>query len=203
MMIDKIEENILDNLYTARTNRIDIKDTYHHNTSYKNILYVVKYGVLSLQELSKIKNTEITPQELILYDDENHVNGSDKVSLCKVGLNDLYENELEYDPYNPRLTDIIVSDNIKAYRSTTNYGNEFLVKGGIPNYLFKTIDIRLIKLLENKKNIKEVIEYYNKLILIAELIKKLDLDIKIREMSNENITLDIEKIIKMPKMIIK
>ena len=202
-MIDNIEENILDNLYTARIKNTDITDTYHHNTSYKNILYVVKHGILSLQELSKIKNTKITPQELMLYNDENHVNGSDKVSLCKVGLKDLYENELEYDPDNPKLIDIIVSNNVKAYRSTTNYGNEFLVTGGIPNYLFKTIDIRIIKLLENKNNIKEVVEYYNKLILIAELIKKLDLDIKIREMSNENITLDIDKIIKMPKMIIK
>lgn len=186
---------------------------YHHNTSYHDASSICQYGILTLLDLKKlgIKNYDDDVIEK-LNDIESHINGIDSVSLSVVGLRDLYRNEDEYDPFKPSQVDFLVSSEIKARRSSIHYGNEFLIYGSIGIEKLKSIDIRLLKLIElietgfisNKMTIQDVVEKYNYLKIIALTMKKYQLDIPLREMShNDNSSVDIDKLSSTPKLILK
>lgn len=194
------------NSYRIKTKVIE-ENLYHHNSSYKDGTSIVKNGILSLEELNKKEIIKLSEEQLELYDDTlSHINGADGISLSIVGLTDLYIDEDEYNPYSPYSLDIIISKKVQARRSSIHYGNEFIAKTKISSKLFESIDVRLIKFLENIKHesdITKLIENYNHLLDIAKAIKEKGLDISIREMSNENITLDVEKLSNSPKIFVK
>lgn len=186
---------------------------YHHNTHYQNAPSICKHGILTLADLNKITNQIHSQEDLKrLNDTESHINGTNAISLSVVGLTDLYRDEFEYDPYNPEEIDFLISSEIKAARTTTNYGNEFLSHQSLTLDKIKAIDIRLLELIEitkesNQKEyytIKRLIEKYNFLRKIAMILKENNLNIPIREMSfKDNSIINIDELISTPKIILK
>ena len=186
---------------------------YHHNASYHDASSICQYGILTLLDLKKIgiKNYDDDVIEK-MNDIESHINGNDSVSLSVVGLKDLYRNEDEYDPFTPSQVDFLVSSEIKTRRSSIHYGNEFLYYGSIGIEKLRSVDIRLLKLIEliengfssNKMTIQNVVEKYNYLKIIALTMKKYQLDIPLREMSyHDNSSVDIDMMSSTPKLILK
>lgn len=199
-------EYIRDMLSTLKTGAKEVTDArYHHNASYEKIPSILRNGILSLLETNKLGITKYTDQDLdILNDITSHVNGNDSISLSVVGLTDLYPNEDEYNPYSPNYVDLIISSDVKARRSSTRYGNEFLVKDKISTDKIKAVDTRLLRLMEEKRyDVKVIIEKYNHLREIALIIKELNLDVLLREMSEDNLTFDIDKVSKTPQIVLK
>ena len=142
-------------------------------------------------------------------DDDSHVNGIDAVSLSISGMDDLYGDEEEYNPFDPSRVDFLVSSEVMASRNSTNYGNEFLSIGSIGIDKIKAVDIRLIELM-NKigKNsyytTEGMVNKYNALIDIARTIKEYNLDIPLREMSyGEEYSIDIDTLTRRPRLKIK
>ena len=180
------------------------KDYYHHNASYKDGKKIIKNGLLSLEDLNKLKIKKLTEEQLIKASDiTSHVNGVDGISLSKVGLTDLYKDEEEYNPYCPNYLDILISRTIKTSRSSLHYGNEFICYSKINPSLFRSIDIRILKLFKMELNKEQVIKNYNYLLDIINRIEKYDLNILVREMSNKQVNLNIEKLSEQPKIYIK
>ena len=198
-------EYIKDILNDVRLRQVNVKNAkYHHNTSYRNAPLVCEYGILSLQDIKKHKIRDYTDEFLkIMSDTESHINGSDSVSLSVVGLKDLYPDEDEYDPHNAHEVDFRVSSNITAYRSTLHYGNEYLAKSiGIDQ--LRSVDVYLLELISKEENIDKILAKYNDLIKICISMKKMNLDIPLREISfDNNYSLDIDKLSKHQKVKIK
>lgn len=142
-------------------------------------------------------------------DDDFHVNGIDAVSLSISGMDDLYGDEEEYNPFEPDKVDFLVSSEVMASRNSTNYGNEFLSMGSISIDKIKAIDIRLIDLMnkigENSHYTTEgMVNKYNTLRDIARTIKEYNLDIPLREMSyGEEYSIDIDYLARRPRLKIK
>ena len=186
---------------------------YHHNTSYRDASSICQYGILSLVDLDKLGLKNYTTEFLQKMDDiESHVNGSTAVSLSVVGLQDLYPNEDEYDPFIPSKVDFLISSDIKVGRSAIHYGNEFLSYESIGIDKLRSVDIRLLKLIElvekgfssNYYSIESVIEKYNYLKNIALTMKQFQLDIPLREMSyQDNSLMDVDKLSSTPKLLLK
>lgn len=186
---------------------------YHHNTDYQDAPSVCRYGILSMLDLKKFGIKDYSEEILKLMNDiESHINGNYGVSLAVVGLTDLYPNEDEYDPYIPTKVDFLVSSNLNAYRSSERYGNEFISSKSIGVDQIRSIDIRILKLLElttqrshlNIYSIQKTIEEYNCIKDIALAMKETQLDIPLREMSyQDNTTLDIDRLSDIPKLILK
>ena len=199
-------EYIKDTLTSLKTNAKEVVDAkYHHNAGYKNISSILRYGILSLLEANKLGIIKYSDEYMhIMNDITSHVNGNDSISLSVVGLSDLYPREIEYNPYNPNYLDLVISSDVKVMRSSINYGNEFLAYNKINPDKIKSIDIRLLNLMKSKKcDNKDLIKKYNYLKDIALIIKELNLDILLREMSYDNLTLDIDKVSKIKQIVIK
>lgn len=209
-----IVEYIRDMINSSRLNKsVDVKDyKYHHNTDYDKTPSCLMHGILSQRELAKLRGEELTKEQLYKLHDEGHVNGSEDISLSIPDLDDLYDYEEEYNPFTSTVTDILISKNVKAGRFSNNYGNEFLAKDRISPKEFRAVDFRLLKYITEFQNgkisfktkeeaINNMILYYNSLRLIAEKMKTMD--IPFREMSEENITLDIDKVSKNKELILK
>lgn len=205
-----ILEYIKTMLMEARIKPVDIRDKYHHNTSYSRAESVIRNGILTINDLNKYGITNYSKESLkIMGDISSHINGVDAVSLSVVGLTDLYENEEEYNPFSSNQVDVIVSSDISASRSTEHYGNEFLSYKSISPEAFRSIDIRLLNYIENINNCSnkltnQLISYYNCLKNIALAMKEIRLDIPLREMSsNEDFSLDIDKLSKNERLVLK
>lgn len=211
-----IFEYIKDILNESKIKQVNVSDSlYHHNRSYKNTPVAIRHGLLSLRELKEKGIIHLTDEQLRLYDDEtSHINGVDNISLALTGLTDLYKDEEEYDPYSPFKPDILIDRSIKTRRSSYHYGNEFLASSPILNDNFRSVDIRLLKLIElyeqkilikkfDETYVTNLIEKYNYLREIAIAIIEMNLSIPLREMSKDNLTLDIEKIKDMPILELK
>ena len=199
-----ILEYIRHALETCKTKPVEINDArYHHNTSYKDISSIIKYGLLSKRKQVELENKTLSERDWVLFSDDGHVNELDNISLAVVGLKDIYRDEMVYDPYMPRKVDILISNDIKAGRNSINYGNEFLVQHEIENKYFKSIDLRILKYVVEFKNNQNLIEKYNYLSKISQSLLDNNLYIPIRDMSFDNITLDKEKVIELPKLILK
>lgn len=183
---------------------------YHHNTSYEAAPSIIKYGILSMEDINNLGIKLYSKDCLNLMDDiESHVNGRNGVSLSVIGLSDLYKGEEEFNPYESNYIDFLVDSNIKAFRNTIHYGNEFISEGRINSDKIKAADIRLIKYIDSlyKKDIFSIIEVinkYNQIIMMSKEIVEAGKDIQIREMSDgvkKNI--DVIKMSKTPKLILK
>ena len=183
---------------------------YHHNAPYKDAPLIIKYGVLLMENINKFGIRSYSEDDLILMDDrESHVNGRNGVSLSIVGLTDLYAGEEEYDPFTTEVIDFLIDNNIRAFRSTIHYGNEFVSEGKITSDKIKSADIRLIKYIQDllkkgRGNIEDAVNKYNNLILMSKEIINSNKDIQIREMSDGfNKTIDTLKISEEPRLILK
>lgn len=193
----------LDKLKIELTKGTNVR--FHHNTSYKNAPLVCKYGILTLLDLNKIGLRNDTSETLEkLNDTESHINGNNGVSLARVGLKDLYDGENEYDPFDPRKVDFTLSDDVKAYRNSIHYGNEYISCKSIENDKILTIDVRILEYIDkckSKEDLKELINMYNSLIDISQIINENDLDISMREMSGiNNFSIDTIRLAKSKKI---
>ena len=165
-------EYIKESIEESKIKSIDIKDArYHHNSDYQNAPSIVKHGLLPIGELHSLGVKNFTDKFLKLSDDiTSHINGNDGISLSVVGLKDLYKDEDEYDPFVPHNVDFIISNNVRAYRNTTHYGNEFICSEPINNNLIRAIDFRILmlinnlldnKLTGNTEQVKMILEKHN------------------------------------------
>lgn len=180
---------------------------YHHNTKYHLTSSIIEHGILHLRDLNAIGIQEYSDEFLnLMSDTTSHINGDDGISLSVAGLDDLNQKEEEYDPFSEKQVDILIDSDIKAFRNSTNYGNEFISFESIPREKFKAIDIRLLKLINKSIKsddidlIKNIVRKYNSLRRIALSMCIYNLDIPLREMSDEEYTLDIEALSKSKRL---
>lgn len=206
-----ILEYVKDLLNDFRIKKEEISNArYHHNTSYSDAPSIIRYGILSLNDLNKfgIKKYSLTHLH-IMGDTSSHINGNDKISLSVMGLTDLYKDEEEFDATGELCVDFLVTSDIKARRDNTNYGNEYIASSLMPDTL-RAIDIRILKLIRyieaeklnykfNRECLDKVVSEYNSLKDIALTIKETNIDIPLREMSGD-FSLDIDKISDTPKI---
>lgn len=208
-------EYIRDILNSSKLGNLEIDNSsYHHNSNYDDASSIITTGILTLEELNRLNIKKFTPQQLQIYNDiESHINGTMGISLSKVGLKDLYKDEDEYNPFDSKLVDFVISTDIKAARTTLHYGNEFVTQTSITPEKFKSVDIRLLKYLEEVKSKRDILEYikslekliskYNRLKNIALSLKQKDTYIPFREMSYDDSVLDIDKLINNPQLKLK
>ena len=181
---------------------------YHHNTAYEYAPSIIKYGILSIEELNSLGIRSYSKDYLKFIDDiELHVNGKDGISLSVTGLTDLYKDEDEYDPCQSNIVDFLVDENIKTVRNTTHYGNEFISENKISNDRIISADIRIINYINNLsekdgKAIFSVINKYNQIIMMSKEILRHNRDMQMREMSEGvNRKIDVEKMSEMPRLL--
>lgn len=209
-----ILEYIRDILHSYKSGSYDVNNAkYHHNTEYCDAPSVCTYGILTMRDLKKYGIKNYTDEFLEKMSDiESHINGSDAVSLAIVGLKDLYLNEYEYNPFIPSKVDFLVSNDINAGRFAIHYGNEFLSYSSISVDKLRSVDIRILKMIElmnigaavDNCSITDIVEKYNYLKDVALAILHSQLDIPLRETSyNDNYLIDIEKISSGPKLVLK
>ena len=190
------------------------ENIFHHNTSFSKLPIIVENGILSIMDQQKKGLANYSKGDLErLSDITSHINGIDGISLSKTGLTDLYRDEDVYNPYKSSSVDIVIGE-VKAFRRSGNYGNEFIYTRSILPDMFLSMDIRLMKLIENTKSIddlekiKRIVVAVNSLKETAMAIEKQNIYLPIREMSYENDSsngpqLDILKMAEMPKIKIK
>ena len=181
---------------------------YHHNTAYEYAPSIIKYGILSIEELNSLGIRSYSKDYLKFIDDiESHVNGKDGISLSVTGLTDLYKDEDEYDPCQSNIVDFLVDENIKTVRNTTHYGNEFISENKISNDRIISADIRIINYINNLsekdgKAIFSVINKYNQIIMMSKEILRHNRNMQMREMSEGvNRKIDVEKMSEMPRLL--
>lgn len=210
--IELVKESII-NVMTPSKDIVDAG--YHHNRNYNDAIVVCKHGIMTISDLNTLGIRNDTPEALkTMSDSESHVNGIDAVSLSVVGLRDIYDDEDVYDPFNPRCVDFLIDKNVKAGRSSIHYANEFLCHRSIDVDELRSVDIRLLKLIQlvksndrettifNGVNDNTIINNYNCLIDIAREIENQGLPIPLREMSDDSkvYRLDICELAKKSKM---
>ena len=195
---------------------------YHHSTKYENANLILQHGILSLKDSNEKGFISLSKKQLQCYSDvASHINGIDHVSLAVLGLDDLYADEIEFDPRDfSESLDFLVSNDINSNvrRSTEHYGNEYLHHGSIGVNNLMSVDIRLLKFIElvisnefGKKSsmlhpytTKDVIQKYHVLRGIALQLKQMESQILLREQSMEDDTLlDIEEASKLPQIVLK
>lgn len=181
---------------------------YHHNTAYEYAPSIIKYGILSIEELNSLGIRSYSKDYLKFIDDiESHVNGKDGISLSVTGLTDLYKNEDEFDPCQSDIVDFLVDENIKTVRNTIHYGNEFISINKITSDKIVAADIRIINYINNLsekegKAIFSVINKYNQIIMMSKEILRHNRNIQMREMSEGvNRKIDVEKMSEMPRLL--
>jgi len=218
--------NIIEELiYSTKTSDIKLDDiTFHHQLPIERITSVLDYGILcSRLRVELVEKREPREMEKMLWNRITHACGENSISLSNARENSskLWLIEFFYNTYDSINPDIIVSKKTNPYRKKTNYFNEFLVDNKIDVDMFNSIDLRILKIknynynldpkLENIYRAKAMLNQYKYLKEIASKLKEKNLDIPLRETSLVNryeddykaITLDKEKILKLPNVKIK
>lgn len=196
-------EHISELLEELKCGSIDVNNArYHHNTDYYSASSIVRCGILSMQSMNNLGVRRYSKYFLeVMNDTESHINGKDGISLAVAGLDDLYSDEFEYDPFDRDKVDFLITSDIKASRNSVHYGNEFISREDITPSSIRSIDIRLLECLKKLENkscnievIQEMVDRYNSLKQIALELKKCALEIPIREMScSTGALLNVEK----------
>lgn len=198
-----IKENILE---YSLTDENDIDACYHHNSRYIDILSILKYGILSLKKMNELGIRHLSDEQLVLFDDiTSHINGVNGISLSVRNMKDLYKNEEEYMSDSEELVDFTIDSNIKAVRNSSRYGNEYISYDDISVDSIRTLDFRIINLLNNSKIkddkfYKKIAFNYNRILEAAKIIKLQQNNIAIRETSNNTKKLEIDKIVELPRI---
>lgn len=210
---DKAYKIVKEKIYSCKTKYIEVIDShYHHETVFEKVPGILKYGILSIDEWAKVHKVTLTEEEIERYNGIHHVNGLYCVSLSSMNLDfsQLYRNEDYYDSFNFGQVDLVISKEVKAARNTINFFNEFLVSTKVPVDKINGIDLKVLE--SYKKEIypktedtkfnrtKKLLKNYNYLKYISRTLINNSLDIPIREVSEEKITLDPQKIIKLPSI---
>ena len=202
-----IEEVLYSNLYDGE----EVCDAkYHHNSWYDSVPSILKNNILSIRRLNELGLAEFSKEQLTVLDDTtSHANGIDEISLSVVGLDDLYRDEFEYNPFHSNFVDYVISNEVNARRYTENYGNEFIVRDEILLSCIRTIDFRLIKYMKHNLYNDELlgnvydnfINKYNTILYVARKIERQELPIQIREMSYIQKSLDVNSMSKLPYLV--
>lgn len=205
-------KNTLDN---SKTNFDEVTDAkYHHNTKYCDASSVIRLGILTMSELNKLKLRHDSPESLkVMNDTLSQVNGLDGVSLAVTGLDDLYPDEDEFDPFLSDAVDFRIADTLspRPGRDSTKYGNEFIYRGIIKPEEFRAIDIRILEYIEQLENnvsnmgsrsIEELKNNYNNLLDMLKVLKDANLDVPVRETFG-GFSIDKEKMNECPRIVIK
>lgn len=205
-------KNTLDN---SKTNFDEVTDAkYHHNTKYCDASSVIRLGILTMSELNKLKLRHDSPESLkVMNDTLSQVNGLDGVSLAVTGLDDLYPDEDEFDPFLSDAVDFRIADTLspRPGRDSTKYGNEFIYRGIIKPEEFRAIDIRILEYIEQLENnvsnmgsrsIEELKNNYNNLLDMLKVLKDANLDVPVRETFG-GFSIDKEKMSECPRIVIK
>lgn len=198
------------NSFKLGTMSID-NDKFHHNTTYEYAPSIIKYGILSLRELNKLGLRHDSEEFLEIMDDiDSHINGIDGVSLSILGLSDNDRNKFLFDPISTNNVDFLVDKDIPVARCGSNYDNEYICRRPILPGKLCAVDIRLLgyadTLVKEKQNlitIEGLVSRYNALKDIAIAVKNSNLNIPLREMSNDEFTIDVDKIVTSPKLVLK
>lgn len=201
-----VNKALMEILYSCREPYINIESSkYHHNTTYEKVPVLIENGILSFKLLKELNKEEITEREMYLRSDPCYVNGIDHISVSKSLFlyGDDYKNDELYDHTLPGRIDIVLSDKIPAYGIGINYANEFLVKDKIDIDMFNSIDIRLLSYLLISDDSNDLISKYNNLRNLAILLKKKNIDIPIREMSDDLFSINKEKLSSAPILVLK
>ena len=208
-----IQEYVQEMFYMNSCNGDElINADYHHNPRYETAPSILKNNILSIKRMQELGLIKLSEKQILLYGDiSSHINGMDGISLSKVGLKDLYRDEIEYNPFQSNYLDYRISNNIKTRRCTQHYGNEFVTYSDILLSDIKSIDFRLVKYMQHKRecNMTEedfqnsIIKKYNTILYLAQEIQKRNLDILIREMSTHIYNIDIYKVSQLPKLVKK
>lgn len=205
-------KNTLDN---SKTNFDEVTDAkYHHNTKYCDASSVIRLGILTMSELNKLKLRHDSPESLkVMNDTLSQVNGLDGVSLAVTGLDDLYPDEDEFDPFLSDAVDFRIADTLspRPGRDSTKYGNEFIYRGIIKPEEFRAIDIRILEYIEQLENnvsnmgsrsIEELKNNYNNLLDMLKVLNDANLDVPVRETFG-GFSIDKEKMSECPRIVIK
>jgi hypothetical protein len=205
-------KNTLDNSKTNFDHVTGAK--YHHNTKYCDASSVIRFGILTMSELNRLKLRHDSPESLkIMNDTLSQVNGLNGVSLAVTGLDDLYPDEDEFDPFLSDAVDFRIADTIspRPGRNSTKYGNEFIYPGVVRPEEFRAIDIRILEYIEQLENnvsnmgsrsIEELKNNYNNLLDMLKVLKDANLDIPVRETFG-GFSIDKEKMSECPRIVIK
>jgi len=213
---DKAYELVRENIYSCITSPVNLDNfKFIHALPMERTTSAIKNGLLSHRKLAKLQGRELTQQDYINYAGAGHPNGVSYVSVFtrKVDFSQMYPGEILFDPFDTIEVEISLSNELKAYRDAENYYNEFLVPDEIPNKLFTGIDSKILRIknydFHNKEankpenRLKKLISHYNFLREIAIALRDANLDIPLREISEEVVTLDKQKVIELPKIIVK
>lgn len=199
-------------LHSCMTSSAIIQDAkFHHETRIEKIPSMINNGILSKDKLAKLDDKGLSHHEISIYSDDYHVNGLNYVSVSSMELDfsTMGKDEFYWDPFTSLQSGIVISKDIKACRVTKNYFNEFLVEGGIHPNSFKAIDTKVLKVYtyrfydEKENRIDRMLRYYHTLKYIAYVLKESRLDIPLREVSDEIITLNPQKVLKLPNLRLK
>ena len=188
---------------------------FHHNTSYSSTSSIIKNNILSMEELARKKIKNYSDDVLsVMNDTDSHANGSNGISLSIVGLDDINDDEFEYDPFNVNQVDLLIQSDVVARRNSVHYGNEYIASDEIEAEKISSIDVRLFKYIDlliskgkikdDEKAIATLVQRYNCLRNMAITLKQVGLDIPIREMSYDNCcSLDVDMLASSPKLILR
>ena len=167
-----------------------------------------------MSELNRLKLRHDSPESLkVMNDTLSQVNGLNGVSLAVTGLDDLYPDEDEFDPFLSDAVDFRIADTIspRPGRNSTKYGNEFIYPGVVRPEEFRAIDIRILEYIEQLENnvsnmgsrsIEELKNNYNNLLDMLKVLKDANLDIPVRETFGE-FSINKEKMSECPRIVIK
>lgn len=210
-----VVDYVKNTLNNSKTNFDEVTDAkYHHNTKYCDASSVIRLGVLTMSELNKLKLRHDSPESLkVMNDTLSQVNGLDGVSLAVTGLDDLYPDEDEFDPFLSDAVDFRIADTLspRPGRDSTKYGNEFIYRGIIKPEEFRAIDIRILEYIEQLENnvsnmgsrsIEELKNNYNNLLDMLKVLKDANLDVPVRETFG-GFSIDKEKMSECPRIVIK
>ena len=181
---------------------------FHHNSSYDDAPLIVKHGILPIKDIVALGLKNYSEEFLkVAGDTESHVNGDSAISLSIKGLDDLRPDEWEYNPDNPLNVDFRIDSGIKAGRSSIHYGNEYLSHQAIHPDKIRSIDIRLLQLIQRKKqdeDVKDIVNKYNNLIEIAKQVVETKLDVPLRERTEDaRLILDANMLADASKLTLK
>lgn len=206
---DKLYEYIVDMLYSSKDGIQKLKKLrFHHNIDYKDARSVFKYGILSVEDYCLIvEGRKLEPEtKICLSDPEGHANGYDGIAVADPLMIDQDRNKFVYNSSLPHKIDLSLCESVIARRNTINYSNEFLVTRPIEPSKIVAVDIRLIKntycdIMHNESAAEKrerILTYYNYLREVAVAMNNYQIDAPLREMSREELTLDLEKIGNLP-----
>lgn len=210
-----VVDYVKNTLNNSKTNFDEVTDAkYHHNTKYCDASSVIRLGILTMSELNKLKLRHDSPESLkVMNDTLSQVNGLDGVSLAVTGLDDLYPDEDEFDPFLSDAVDFRIADTLspRPGRDSTKYGNEFIYRGIIKPEEFRAIDIRILEYIEQlgnnvsnmgSRSIEELKNNYNNLLDMLKVLKDANLDVPVRETFG-GFSIDKEKMSECPRIVIK